>query len=945
MWWAWPLLRRFWAGVGTVTAGLLVTWLYSLLSEQALPHLRIASTLLHNYWPWLGAGLLALTAASIVAERAHRQHATRAPQPLRVARRSWRERFKRPPPPIVPAATSASTMVGRKAELARLNEWFAQVRNGTRRVIFVSGEAGIGKTTLTRAFLESAPNHQGVRIGRGQCVEQYGAGEPYMPILEALTRLCREPGGENLVEILHRMAPAWLAQMPSLISAEDRARLQSLAQGTTQQRMLREMAEALEVIAPETPLVLFIEDLHWSDPSTLDLIATVARRNEPARLMILGTYRPVEMLAGEHPLRAMKEELELHQQAIELRLPLLSEPDVAAYVTQRFNDDKEKIAAAVYARSEGNPLFMVNVVDYLVEQGSVANADKIEAPRNIRQMIERNLQRLSPDEQRVLEAASVAGAEFSAAAVAAALERPITEIETCCARLARSEQFVNQLGPMSWPDGTVASGFRFSHALYQEVLSDRLPAARQVELHKRIAERQEAGYGERSSEIAAELAHHFGRCGDQPKTLKYLEIAGQRALDRRAYREGERHYREALATLQNLPESAERDTRELGLWLAMAGLLQATMGFASAGTADAYARARALADRAGDVESLQLIFGMWSTIGAQGDLRAAVVLGEQMQTIASRINSSAALASAHYAQGLSYHLLGRLDEARKHLEQCIPCCRAEDFRGSPNELGVNARFWAGTNEWFLGYPDRGMRHLDDAFLRARRLNKPFSLAFASSVGAYTYCMCGDFKRALIAAEEASRLGAEFGFPLFEVQGNIGLACARAKLGQSDDTVRVIQESIAKLDDQKFYLARTWILCMLSETQALAGALNDALVTIDQAVRTNPDELLYLSLAFRSRGELRLRDGARQIDHAEQDFREAISLAQKTSAKALELRATTSLARLLRDTGRRDEARTMLAEIYSWFTEGFDTRDLKDAKSLLYDLGADSPTDR
>jgi predicted ATPase len=191
-------------------------------------------------------------------------------------------------------------------------------------VIFVSGEPGIGKTTLTRAFADSLASDRSIRVGRGQCVDQYGSGEPYLPILEALTRLCRESRGEKLVEILHRIAPAWLAQMPSLVNAEDRARLQQLAQGTTQQRMLREMAEALEVIAAETPLVLYLEDLHWSDPSTLDLIATVARRNEPARLMIIGTYRPVEMLAGKHPLRAMKEELELHRHAIELRLPLLS---------------------------------------------------------------------------------------------------------------------------------------------------------------------------------------------------------------------------------------------------------------------------------------------------------------------------------------------------------------------------------------------------------------------------------------------------------------------------------------------------------------------------------------------------------------------------------------------------------------------------------------------
>jgi hypothetical protein len=225
----WPHLRRLWAGIGTITAGLIVTYLYSLLSEQALPHLDVASHLLRAYWPWAGASFVALATFSLMAERAHRRHEARAPQPLRAGRRSWRYRFKRETAaPHTPTA-GPSTMVGRAIELARLNDWFAQVISGTRRVVFVSGEPGIGKTTLTRAFLDSIVAHRDVRIGRGQCVEQYGAGEPYMPILEALTRLCREPGGEKLIEILHRIAPAWLAQMPSLISAEDRARLQGLA--------------------------------------------------------------------------------------------------------------------------------------------------------------------------------------------------------------------------------------------------------------------------------------------------------------------------------------------------------------------------------------------------------------------------------------------------------------------------------------------------------------------------------------------------------------------------------------------------------------------------------------------------------------------------------------------------------------------------------------------
>ena len=272
MWWTWPHVRRLWAGVGTITAGLAVTWVYSLLSEQALPHLRIASFLLHDYWPWLGAGLLALMTVSIIAERAHRQHEARAPRPLPSGRRSVGERlttiFGRRAPVVTIAAGETPPMVGRATELTRLNDYFAQVKAGARRVLFVSGEPGIGKTTLVRAFLDSISADRAVRVGHGQCVEQYGAGEPYMPVLEALTRLCREPRGERLVEILHRMAPAWLAQMPSLVSAEDRLRLQTQAQGTTQQRMLREMAEALEVMASEKPLALLLEDLHWSDPST-----------------------------------------------------------------------------------------------------------------------------------------------------------------------------------------------------------------------------------------------------------------------------------------------------------------------------------------------------------------------------------------------------------------------------------------------------------------------------------------------------------------------------------------------------------------------------------------------------------------------------------------------------------------------------------------------------
>jgi predicted ATPase len=276
-------------------------------------------------------------------------------------------------------------VVGREAELSLLESWWTQVIEGRPRVVFVAGEVGIGKTTFVQAFLDSL-DVSTARIARGQCIEQYGVGEPYMPVLEALTRLAQEPQGEHVVELLHKFAPTWLVQMPSLLSDVDRAQLQASAQGMTQHRMLFEIAH--EVFTAETPLVLALEDLHWSDFSTLELISAMARRTDPARLLVLGTYRTTEMLASVHPLRTMKQELELHRYCEKVRLKLLSEEDVAAYLARRFASDGTArslagVAPLIHERSDGNPLFMVNMVDYLVEQGSRARPWRAFAPPHL----------------------------------------------------------------------------------------------------------------------------------------------------------------------------------------------------------------------------------------------------------------------------------------------------------------------------------------------------------------------------------------------------------------------------------------------------------------------------------------------------------------------------------------------------------------------------------
>jgi len=591
MWWMWPHFKRIWAAAGAIAVGLAVNYLYGLMGNQSVPDLERFLHFLLGYWPLAGGVLILFALVSVFAERAHRRH--EAPHFIGEVR----DRKGAKLPPLVASTTAASTLiVGREGELSQLRAWFASVQKGERRVVFVSGEAGIGKTTFVNTFIDSL-RREGVRIAGGQCVEQYGAGEPYMPMLEALTQLGRSGESRQLLAILHRLAPAWLAQLPALLTAEERSRIQGETQGLTQQRMLREMAETLAALAADAPLVILLEDLHWSDASTLDLIAALARRTEPARLMILGTYRPVEMLAGDHPLRTLKEELEVHQQCHELRLKLLSEAEIAAYLERRFASDGaqyDALAPAIYKRTEGNALFMVNVVDYLVAQGPSIDARKIETPRNIRQLIERNLRRLETEEQAVLESASVAGAEFSAAAVAAALERAVSEIELRCTHLARNEQFIRSRGPSQWPDGTASDEYHFLHALYQEVLYERTPTGQRIEHHRRIAEREAAAYGERADEIAAELANHYRRANDNDKAVKYLQIAGERAAARGAMVEAELHFADALELLGKLPTNVERDRRELELQLAVGPALIAVKGWAAPETERAYARARAL---------------------------------------------------------------------------------------------------------------------------------------------------------------------------------------------------------------------------------------------------------------------------------------------------------------------------------------------------------------
>jgi len=392
---------------------------------------------------------------------------------------------KKTPQPLGTGNRRLTTrLVGRETDLTQIHNWLSKALHGERQMVFVTGEPGIGKTTLVEAFLARLADEHELWLGRGQCIEQYGPGEPYMPILEALGRLCRQPAGDRLIELLHQHAPTWLVQLPALLTTPALDALQRKTQGATRERMLRELGEAVEVLTAERPLVLVLEDLHWSDASTLELLALLARRREPARLLVIGTYRPVDVIGQEHPLRAVKQELQLHGLCTELPLRLLSETQVAEYLEQQVgvgvhgHAPLQTLAKMIYRRTDGNPLFMVTTVDDLIGQQILIQREgqwilpddptaiEPRVPDTLHQLMERQIERLSAEERRALEVASVAGIEFSAASVAAALATEVEAVEEWCGRLAHQGRFVRASGTTEWPDGTVATRYSFLHALY-----------------------------------------------------------------------------------------------------------------------------------------------------------------------------------------------------------------------------------------------------------------------------------------------------------------------------------------------------------------------------------------------------------------------------------------------------------------------------------------------
>ena len=577
-----------------------------------------------------------------------------------------------------------------------------------------------------------------------------------------------------------------------------------------------------------------------------------------------------------------------------------------------------------------------------------------EVPDTLQRMIARQIDYLQPTQQQLLEIASIAGATFSAAAVAAGLEDEVVSVEAQCEALARQEHFIQTTGVEEWPDGTVSSQYCFHHALYQEVLAGRIGAARHRQLHRRIGERKEVGYGARARTIAGQLAVHYTEAGLAAQAVPYWLWAGRRAIGKSAFVEAHKHLATGLALLKTLPDTPEHTQHELALQATRGGVLMALEGYAAPEVGAVYHHTQELCRQAGETPQLiPVLGGLYTYYVVRAEHKAALELAEQRFRLAQNVRDSALLSSCHYSLWVSLFATGAFPLAQEHYEQGLALCNSQPSRSHPKlfvpfHLGVAFHAGAAWTLWNLGYPKQALQRNHEAFRLAQELTHPFSIAVALSYAATFHHRRREKQAVKERAEAVIALSREEGFALYLAWGTIMRGWALAAQGQSEEGIAQLHQGLTAWQATGAEEFRPYFLSLLVEAYRHVGQVTDGLRVLAEALTTvaKTEERDYEAELYRLKGELLLNDECRtmnderQTQEAEACFQQALDIARHQQAKLLELRAAASLARLWQQQGKRREAHQLLGGVYDWFTEGFDTSDLQTAKVLLDELDGD-----
>jgi len=854
--------------------------------------------------------------------------------------------------------TGLTPLVGRERERELVLTRWEQAKTGAGQVVSLSGEAGVGKSRLLQVLKEHAGKETHTRL---EChCSPYHQNSAFYPVIDLLQRVLqfrREDSPQEKLDKLEGLLTEYGLYLPkvvplfaTLLSLPLLDRYAPLT--LTPQRQKQKILEALLVwlleVAEKQPVLFVMEDLHWMDPSTLEFLPLLMAQGAAARILILLTFRP--QFTASWTRRDHLTQIELG------RLPR-EQVEVMVKKVAGGKTLPVEVLQQIIAKTDGVPLFVEELTKMVLESVETTNRSPqqtLAIPATLHDSLMARLDRLTTARE-VAQLGATLGREFPYEVIQAVSSGTEETLQHELARLVEAELLSQRGVPPH-------ARYLFKHALIQDAAYQSLLKSTRQQYHQQIARVLAERFPEIRDTQPELLAHHYTEAGLKEEAISYWQQAGQRAIARSANVEAISHLTKGIELVKALPDTPVRVQQELTLQIALGESLMATKGYAAPEVAQAYARARELCRQVGETPQLfPVLFGLWAFYTVREELHTARELGEQILRLAHTVQDTPLMLQAHYTVGIPLFYLGELASAREHLEQGIALYDrhqhpAYAFR-AVQDPGVLCLSYAAWVLWLLGYPDQALRRSHEALALAQELSHPFSLAFALSFTARLHQYRREGQVTCEQAQAAITLATEQEFPFWVAQGTILWGWALTTQGQGEEGIAQLHQGMAAYRAAGAELSVPYWLALLAEACGHTGQMEEGLRVLAEALvmANRSGEQAYAAELYRLTGQLVLQSGVCSPEselpntqhptpstqaeaEAEVCFLKAIEIARGQQAKSLELRAVISLGRLWQQQEKTGEARQMLAEIYNWFTEGFDTADLQEAKVLLEELG-------
>ena len=836
--------------------------------------------------------------------------------------------------------------VGRERELGDLERALELAKSGQGQIVTAVAEPGVGKSRL---FYEFRPwSHSGCSVLAASSVS-HGKTSAYLPVIELLNSYFEISPEDDPPQRKQKIADKLLGldraleeTLPYVFSLLCPAGPDDLiAQMDPQLRRRRTLDATKRILIRESvrqPLIIMLEDLHWIDSESEAVLNLLADSIAMAPILMLVNYRP-----------EYRHDWSNKSNYTQLRINTLGMESAEEVLSALLGEGKDLVPLKhlIIEKTEGNPFFIEEMVQALFEQGVLARNGTVKIVKSMNQIrlsatvhdvLASRIDRLPSDEKDLLQTLAVIGAEFPVTLAAAVTGKSQGDLARMLTNLQLAE-FIYERPAL--PDAE----YKFKHALTHDVAYNSVLIERRKLVHERAGAAMETLYSERLDDHLSTIALHYSQSLDARKAIHYLRLAGAQAARRSANRESVAYFGNALEVIRSLPETVQRKREELDLLLMLGPATMILAGYSAA--EELYRRGRELCGELGDNTKLfPVLWGLWMSHASRGELQAARKLAVELLSVAERLRNDTFKLEAHHAMWNTLMYLGELNDCLLETERGVAFYDPRQHAALVSMYGGHDPGICGKNHaaqvlWLLGYPDRALKCTSEALALAQELAHPNSLAQALVRAAMNDQACRDRAVTAHRAEVAIAISVEHGFAQWVAMGTILLRWAQKDPTTREGDLAKMREALAewRAPGDRFFLP--YFLAIAAEVCSELKSVDEAIELVTEALdlvqRTG--ERWYEAELHRLGGELSLLRDSSSASAAERSFRTAIEVARKQEAKSLELRATMSLARLLAKQGTRYEARAMLTDIYNWFTEGFDTADLKDAKALLEELGA------